>query len=241
MITRPVLQCLRPRPSCSRSTFAFLSFLSLPFPTRPNFYKLSGVSSADGFDTRGVHPSDPKAKYTVPVIHHLPTHTFLMDSFPIAQFIQSTYPDPPMTLSSEIGDEVEAGIRIATGKAYRNAVMPREIRILRPPAQAYFRRTRELTLGHRLEDLLDSEEEEEEEATWEGVVEGMKELGPLMRRNEADGPFLLGAKPSYTDFFIAGSLECARVVDESVFQRLMRSGEYEAVYKSCLPYMGKRD
>lgn len=71
------------------------------------------------------------------------------------------------------------------------------------------------------------------------VSEGMKEVGELMRTNAADGPFVLGAQPSYTDFFIAGSLQSARVVDEAVFERHMKYAEYKEVYEACLPYMAK--
>jgi glutathione S-transferase len=114
--------------------------------------------------------------------------------------------------------------------------MPREINILSPRSQEYFRRTREEALGHRLEDLL-----ADEEKSWQAVSEGMKEVGELIRTNAAEGPFILGAKPSYTDFFLAGSLQTARMVDEGVFERHMEYPGYKDVYEACLPYMEKRD
>ena len=81
--------------------------------------------------------------------------------------------------------------------------MLREIGILSPRAQEYFRRTREASLGHRLEDLLDPDKEEQ---CWNAVGDGMRAVGELMRTHKVDGPFILGARPSYTDFFITGSL-----------------------------------
>lgn len=116
------------------------------------------------------------------------------------------------------------------------SVMPREIAILSPRSQAYFRRTREASLGHRLEDLLDKEEQ-----GWEAVGDGMRAVGELMRTHKADGPFVLGARPSYTDFFIAGSLQSAREVDEGVFQRNMKIPGFKDIYEACLPYMEKND
>ena len=83
-----------------------------------------------------------------------------MDSDPIAQFLESTYPDPPVPLTSELGREIETKARAVVGRAFSTSVMPREIRILSPRAQEYFRRTREAWLGHRLEDLLDADKEE---------------------------------------------------------------------------------
>lgn len=176
-------------------------------------------------------------KYTVPTIQHVPTNTYIMDSAPIAQFLESTYPDPPVPLTSELGREIEAKARAAGGKVFRMSVMPREIRILSPRAQEYFRRTREASIGHRLEDLLDPDKEDQ---SWNAVGNDRRAVGELMRTHKADGPFVLGAGPSYTDFFIAGSLQSARVVDEGVFQRNIKDPGYKEIYEACLPYMEKK-
>lgn len=159
-----------------------------------------------------------------------------MDSTPIAQFIESTYPNPPVPLTSELGREIEAKARAVVGKTFYNSVMPREINILSPRSQEFFRRTREAALGHPLEDLLD-----EEENSWNSLAEGIGAVGKLMQTNKADGPLVLGAQPSYTDFFIAGSLQSARMVDEGVFQRLIKDPGHWAIYEACLPYMEKKD
>ena len=187
---------------------------------------------------RGLVPSGSATKYTVPAIQHVPTNTYMMDSLPIAQFLESTYPNPPLPLTSELGREIEGKARAVVGTAFRTSVMPREIRILSPRAQDYFRRTREASLGHRLEDLLDPDKEEQ---VWSSVDEGMRAVGDLMRTHKADGPFVLGARPSYTDFFITGSLQTARVIDEEVFQRVVKYPGYKEIYEACLPYMEKRD
>ena len=68
----------------------------------------------------------------------------------------------------------------------------------------------------------------------------IRAVGELMRTHKADGPFVLGARPSYTDFFITGSLQCARAVDEGVFQRNIKYPGYEEIYEACLPYMQKK-
>lgn len=159
-----------------------------------------------------------------------------MDSTPIVQFIESIYPDRPVPLTSELGREIEAKARAVIGPTFRNSVMPRELNILSPRSQEYFRRTREATLGHPLEDLLDQEED-----SWDSLADGIRAVGELMQTNKADGPFVLGAQPSYTDFFIAGSLQSARMVDEGVFQRNIKYPGYWEIYEACLPYMAKRD
>ncbi|KAF2793893.1 hypothetical protein K505DRAFT_375004 [Melanomma pulvis-pyrius CBS 109.77] len=178
------------------------------------------------------------SKYTVPAIHHVPTNTYMMDSVPIAQFLESTYPDPPVPLTSELGREIEAKARAAVGTAFRTSIMPREMGILSPRAQEYFQRTREASLGHPLADLLDPEKEEQ---VWNAVGDAVYAVGELMRLNKASGPFVLGASPSGTDFFIAGSLQSARVIDEGVFQRTIKYPGYKEIYDACLPYMEKQD
>ena len=118
------------------------------------------------------------------------------------------------------------------------SVMPREINILSPRAQEFFRRTREAEHGRRLEDLLDLEKENR---SWEAADDEIRVVSDLMLTHRAEGPFVLGARPSYTDFFIAGSLQCARVVDEGVFQRNVKYPGHKAIYEACLPLMERKD
>jgi glutathione S-transferase len=177
-----------------------------------------------------------KYKYTVPVIHHIPSNKYIMESALIAQFLESTYPDIPVPLTSELGREIEAKSRDVVGKTFSTSVMPGEIGVLSPRAQEYFRRTREAALGHRLEDLL-----AKEELSWSAADDGMRAVGKLMQTHKAEGPFVLGARPTYADFFIAGSLQSARVVDESVFQRIFKYPGFKEIYEACLPYMERKD
>ncbi|MCJ1403187.1 hypothetical protein MMC11_006410 [Xylographa trunciseda] len=160
--------------------------------------KFSGLKFPSGL-VPDESASGSKYKYTVPVIQHVPTNTYMMDSTPLAQFLESTYPNLPVPLTSELGREIEAKARAVVGTAFSTSVMPREIGILSPRSQEYFRRTREASLGHRLEDLLDPDKEEQ---GWNAVSDGMRAVGELMRTHKADGPFVLGAQPSYTDFLL---------------------------------------
>jgi glutathione S-transferase len=161
-----------------------------------------------------------------------------MDSVPISQFLETTYPDPPVPLTSELGTEIEAKARANGAKAFRLSILPREMNILSPRAQEFFRRSREASLGHPLEDLLDAEKEEQ---AWKDRDEGMREVSDLIQTHKAEVPFVLGAKPSYTDFFIAGNLQTAKVVDEKVFQRSVKYPGHRAVYEACQPWMERKD
>lgn len=186
------------------------------------------------------HQSASKSaiKYTVPTIHHVPTDTYIMDSAPIAQFLESTYPNPPVPLTSELGSEIQTKARAIGEKVFRNSVMPRELNILSPRSQEYFRRTREARIGHPLEDLLDPDKEEQ---AWKAVDGDMRAVSDLMQTNKASGPFVLGSQPTMTDFYIAGALQCARMVDEGVFQRNVKYPGYKQIYDACQPYMEKNN
>lgn len=160
-----------------------------------------------------------------------------MDSVPIAQFLELIYPSRPVPLVSPLGQQIESQARGAVGPAFRTSVMPREVNILSPRAQEYFRRGREAALGHALEDLLSGDSEER---VWESVERGMLVIDELIRANP-EGPFVLGEQPSGTDFFIAGSLQSAKMVDEGTFERCVAYPGFRAVYEACLPFMEKRD
>ncbi|CAH0024862.1 unnamed protein product [Clonostachys rhizophaga] len=183
--------------------------------------------------------SGSKHKYTVPAIYHVSTDTYIMDSPAISKFLESTYPSPPVQLTSGLGREIELKARTTLAPAFAASVMPREINILSPRSKEYFRRTREAFIGRRLEDLCADSEKEEQ--AWDAIADDMRAVGELMLTNKAEGPFVLGAHPSYTDFFITGSLHSARMVDEAVFQRIVKFSGFKDIYEACLPYMEKRD
>jgi len=184
---------------------------------------------------RGIALAEGQTKYTVPAIHHVPSNTYLMDSKPIAELIQSYYPEPPVAMFPDFGREIEAEMRTAAGPYWRLSVTPRELHILSPGAQEYFRRTREPVLGP-LE--IDSEKEE---AAWRNCDAALRSVGAKMLTNAAEGPFVLGAQPSTTDFTIAGHLQLARVVDEGIFERLHQYPGFRDIYDTCQRFMNKKD
>lgn len=80
-----------------------------------------------------------------------------------------------------------------------------------------------------------------EDQAWSAADDNIRAAGELMRTHEDDGPFVLGSQASYTDFFIAGSLQSARMVDEGVFRRMIKYPGFGEIYKACLPLLGKND
>ncbi|KAH7395478.1 hypothetical protein BKA64DRAFT_59958 [Cadophora sp. MPI-SDFR-AT-0126] len=189
----------------------------------------------------GIVPSESASanqiKYTVPTIHHLPTNTHIMESLPIAQFLTTTYPSPPLPLTSDLGRQIESLARSTVGLSFSASLMPRETHILSPRSQEYFRRTREAMVKQPLENLLEGDKEEK---AWEGASENIHAVGELLLSNK-EGPFVLGKEPSYTDFFIAGALQSAKCIHEETWKRMVAFPGYGEVYEACLPYMKKQD
>lgn len=80
-----------------------------------------------------------------------------------------------------------------------------------------------------------------EEQGWLAIDPELRAVGELMRTNKVDGPFIQGARPTYTDFFIAGALQSARMVDEGTFQRFVKYPGYKDIYEGCRPYMERNN
>ncbi|PVH77492.1 hypothetical protein DL98DRAFT_463673 [Cadophora sp. DSE1049] len=194
------------------------------------------------FKGLGIVPSESASagpiKYTVPAIHHIPTNTHIMESLPIAQFLTTTYPSPPLPLTSELGRQIESKARSTIGLSFSASLMPREIHILSPRSQEYFRRTREAMVKQPLENLLEGDKEGK---AWEGANENIRAVGEMLLTNREEGGFVLGKEPSYTDFFVAGALQSARVIHEETFARMVGFSGFGDVYEACLPYMERKD
>ena len=158
-----------------------------------------------------------------------------MDSVPISKFIEETYSDPPLQMASELGDRLVAQIWGELSKTFRASIMPREVDILYPRSAEYFRRKRMGGLSR--EELLDEKKEEE---AWSSVDGKMRDIGKEMQTNRAEGPFLLGAEPTYADFTIVGAMQSGRMVDEGVFQRIVKHPGFADLYEACQPFMTKR-
>lgn len=158
-----------------------------------------------------------------------------MDSAAIAKFLESTYPDPPVLLSSPLSQETEPRVQRVLGEVYKTSLTPRESGILSPSAQDYFRRTREASLGHPIQELLSGNKENER---WDAAEEELRATGGII--SASGGLLVLGKKPYYTDFVIAGALQCARMIDEGVFERTVAFSGYGEIYEACVPFIEQK-
>ena len=162
-----------------------------------------------------------------------------MDSIPIAQFLETTYPQPSVQLSSEFGDDLWSQCRAIIGKPLFKSTIPREVHILSPRSQEHFRRNLEAGIGCTLEELLPKPEEEDK--LWEELDDKIRALSELLQKNRGEGPFVLGKQISYADFCIAGSLQSAKVVHQATFERVTGYEGFAFLHEVCETYMDKKD
>ncbi|KAJ5794482.1 hypothetical protein N7457_001081 [Penicillium paradoxum] len=164
------------------------------------------------------------SKYTAPVIQHVPASTCIMDSVPIARFLDSTATD------IELGRDIETRAHASIATVLYFSLVPCEIHILSPRSREYFRPTREDSLGHPLEVLLDGDREER---VGNQVNDAMSAVCELVQMHGAEGPSVLGTQPGNTDFFVAGSLRSTRMVGEGIFGPMVKYPGYGRIY-ACL-------
>jgi hypothetical protein len=118
---------------------------------------------------------------------------------------------------------------------------PRLARVHPPPRNPHPIPTRTSILpAHALEDLLAAGKED---AAWRAADDGLRAVSELLLDSTqgGEGGFVLGARPSGTDFFVAGALQAARTVDEGVWARYVGYAGLRQVYEACVPFMEKKD
>lgn len=148
---------------------------------------------------------DGSKVYTLPVIHDLSTGAVISDSFAIAAYLDTTYPDTPRVIPDgtrglhlALDDAVDAHLD-ALGQFTLVAVHA----ILNPRSAEYYRRTREARLKTTLEEALPTGERREK--TWKSVEDA---FGHIAKWFPADSPFISGnsASPMLADLRIAAEL-----------------------------------
>jgi glutathione S-transferase len=186
----------------------------------------------------GMVPYKPEQsnRYTVPAIHHVPTNTYIMDSVPISQFLEVTYPSRPVPLDH---DDIAAKVW-ATIPPLLIMLEPRKPAIMDPISRADIIPKTEGMMGAPLGDLIAASHAGEEE-TWKTVDAGLRELGQMMTPKEGQGPFIKGQSPTMTDFLVVGVLCYFRAVDEGAFRRMFTYPGWGDAWTACEPFTNKKD
>ncbi|KAA0970221.1 glutathione S-transferase family protein [Aureimonas fodinaquatilis] len=183
-VTRPF------SPHCWKARMALrhkgLEYTSLPVP----FTKVRHVE--DGFDR------------TVPVLRH--GKDVVQDSFAIAEYLETTYPDRPSLFGGEGGRAmarfVESWSHVHIRSFVVSAALMDIYSLLDEVDKEHFRRTREAFFGMRLEDVVNRDPARLDEFS--------RSLEP-MRLTLKRQPFLNGKSSGFADYIVFGLFQWLRI------------------------------
>ena len=153
----------------------------------------------------GIKPTDNKSDgsplYTLPAIHDPSTGVYIADSIVIAEYLEKTYPNTPSVFPNET-----AGLQKAFSDIIEKNLIPVVPFIipatnlkLNPASEEYFRRTREISFGKKLEDVVPTGSTAIEE--WGKFEQGLTKIHSYLAEK---GPYILGDTISWGDFVLFG-------------------------------------
>lgn len=198
-------------PHCWRSRMA-LAHKGLDVEARPTCFTEIPSSAGGG-------------QKTVPIIED--GDKVVADSWAIAEYLESAYPDRPTLFGGDEGKALSHFVQNwVINVVHRGLVGLIVLDIhdhLRPEDRDYFRATREERFGKTLEAV---------QAGREGRLDAFREgLAPL-RFTLAKQDYLGGAKPLYADYLVFGAFQWARTI--SSFQVLDSDDPVQAWFQRCL-------
>jgi glutathione S-transferase len=162
---------------------------------------------------------------TVPVIED--GGRLIADSWAIARYLETTYPEQPPLFGGAGGEGVSRFVQSwCVGVLHAGLIGLIILDIwerLVPEDQAYFRTSREQRFGRPLERV---------QAGREARLEGFRDSLQPLRMALKDAPFLGGEQALYADYLVFGALQWARVI--SPFQVLEADDPVYAWFERCL-------
>lgn len=175
--------------------------------------------------------------YTLPAVR-LPDNTYAMESSSISRKVDAMYPEPSVDLDSPLQAEVQRAlnkimVRLAPVLVPR---MPRET--LSGVSIQYHRQARRKTFGMSLEEY---EDRFGGDAAWKKADPFLRQLADILNAN-TDGPFCMGARPTYSDFLIVAFLEWCVCLRGPNFDRIVDiDRSFSDVYMACKPWLARND
>lgn len=170
----------------------------------------------------------------------IPEPKAIMDSFVIAEYLDKTFPSPPLFPSGDASRVLFIAVSRILNRvqpAWQSFVVPRVPDHLDSRGQAYFHATREAAFGKPLSEVRPSAKE-----TVAGLWDlAEKESAPLIamlkERDGKSGPFFEGKQLGYADLFLACHFAFIERFDMELFEKFMSlgDGEFRNLYNACLP------
>ena len=189
-----------------------MNYKRIPYRTEwveyPDIAPLSkklGINATD-------HGKDGSPLYTLPAIHDPSTGIYIADSIVIAEYLEKTYPDTPSVFPNEsiaLQKAFEPGFTRGISAAWC-FIKPAVCLKLNPASEEYFRRTREISFGKKLEDVVPTGEARTE--AWGKFKKGLDTTYSYLISTDTKGPYMMGDTISWSDFVLFSFLYWFKLV-----------------------------
>jgi glutathione S-transferase len=154
----------------------------------------------------GIKPTskrkDGSPLYTLPAIYDPSTDTYIAESFAIAEYLEKTYPDAPSVFPNETA-ALQKALQLNFAQnidAVWSFIMPVVPLKLNPASEEYFRRSREIAFGKKLEDMVPAGDAKAEE--WGKLKKGLDTVYSYLVLTDKKGPYVMGDTISWSDLVL---------------------------------------
>ena len=179
-----------------------MNYKGIPYRTEwVEFPDIEPLSKKLGIEPTGLK-LDGSPLYTLPAIHDPSTGVYIADSTAIAEYLEKTYPDTPSLFPNET-----IGLQKAFEATFKNSlvaaksfVVPAINSKLNPVSEEYFRRTREILFGQKLEDVVPTGNARTEE--WGKFEKALTSAHSYLVLTDKKGPYVLGDTISWSDLVL---------------------------------------
>ncbi|KAH9480881.1 Glutathione S-transferase-like protein ustS [Psilocybe cubensis] len=193
----------------------------------------------------GVKPTSKKEDgtdlYTLPAIYDPSTGVYVADSFPIAQYLDKTYPDtPPIFPRNTVGLHRAFTLSFAQHiEPLWDFIIPYTCFMLNPRSSEYFRRTREASFGKTMEELIPKGDGAV--GNWDVLREGFSKIAYVYSFTDDMGPFLMGDEITWGDLLLCSFLSWMKIVwgeDDQKWKDVMKwdGGRWERLFNDLQKY-----
>lgn len=215
-----------------------LNYKGIPYTTE--WIDLTDI--APRLESYGVKPNPPETvgaavgvRYTLPAIT-LSDGTFIMDSFKIATFLESQYPERPLRLDEGLHEEAQGLVFKSALPLFPEYMPCIRDNLITEHSLPYWKQSREGLFGMSIDEFQKTKGGEK---AWKAAEPGLQALSKFLSEHKRDdGPYILGSQISYGDLILVAFLESSRRTSGEIFKRIMDFHENIAsLYKACSKWL----
>lgn len=142
-----------------------------------------------------------------------------MDSQPIAEKLEATYPEPSLHLETGLHDEALEITFELMWLIFPDVLHLLPKKILNEPSASWFAEDRKRRFGMTLDEMAELKGGEK---AWPAVVQSMERLRQFLTvRKRDEGPFIMGSTPCYGDLCVVALFESLQTVSVEMYEKVV--------------------